>query len=244
LVPASAVTGTTYARFRLSTSRDAVANPTGAAPDGEVEDYAIIVRPNPYKNPSNISTVKDAFGNNMDVNADGFVSPIDALQVINYLNNPAKPRQLTLPVNQPLPPYIDVNGDGVVSPLDALLVINFLNALRSGSGEGESSDALAYGSGEEVTLSSNWAAGLENILIGNRSNGKQDSQPEMATSDVALLSTQADDDSVVAFQVQRNVDVNVLDDILAETDGLAIAPSLTARGGSIRDQLLASFFRK
>jgi len=250
LVPASAVTGTTYARFRLSTSRDAVAKPTGSAPDGEVEDYAINVLPNPYKNPSNISTVKDAAGNNLDVNADGFVSPIDALQVINYLNNPAKPRQLTLPVNQPLPPYVDVNGDGFVSPLDALLVINFLNALR-GSSEGEAADslandALAYGSGEEVTLASNWAAGLENILVGDRSAYKKDFEPVVATSDVALLSTLADDDSAVDFQVQRNVDVRVLDDLFAETDRLDLAPSTSVlgTGGSIRDQLLASFFRK
>ena len=38
-------TGTTYARFRLSTD-PAAANPTGAATNGEVEDYvATIVRP-------------------------------------------------------------------------------------------------------------------------------------------------------------------------------------------------------
>ena len=245
LVPASAVTGTTYARFRLSTSRDAVANPTGAAPDGEVEDYAITILPNPYKNPSNISTVKDAFGNNLDVNADGFVSPIDALQVINYLNNPAKPRQLTLPVNQPLPPYVDVNGDGVVSPLDALLVINFLNAARAGAGEGETDGiALGFGAGEGVVLSSDWAAGLENIVMGKHTDDKPDSEPVMVTSDAALLSTQEDDDSAVDFQVQRNLNVNVLDALLSQTAALDVTPAMTHRGGSIRDQLLASFFRK
>ncbi len=87
-VPSTASLGTTYARFRLSTDRNAMASPTGAANDGEVEDFAITVTPNPYKNPSNLPSVKDSAGNNLDVNADGFVSPIDALQVINYLNNP------------------------------------------------------------------------------------------------------------------------------------------------------------
>ena len=248
LVPASAASGTTYARFRLSTNRDAVANPTGSASDGEVEDYAINILPNPYKNPSNISSVKDAAGNNLDVNADGFVSPIDALQLINYLNNPSKPRQLTLPVNQPLPPYVDVNGDGEVAPLDALLVINFLNARRA-SGEGESDESndslAAYGSGEEVTLSSNWAAGLENILVGSRSKDEEDAEPALATADVALLSTLADDD--VDFQVQRDMDVNVLDDLMAESDVVYMASSNSLQAnssGSIRDQLLASFFRK
>ncbi len=180
------------------------------------------------------------------MNADGAVSPIDVLQVINYLNNPAKPRQLTLPVNQPLPPYVDVNGDGVVAPLDALLVINFLNALR-GSSEGEdgsSIDALSYGSGEAVTLSSDWAAGLENILVGDLSDEKRETEPMMATADAALLSTQEDEDSIMTFQVQRNVDVDVLDELIAETSVFESAPAVSPKGGSIRDQLLASFFRK
>ncbi len=56
------------------------------APDGEVEDYAITIVGNPYKNQTN----------NLDVNGDGKVSPIDALNVINYLNGPL-PKVLTLP---------------------------------------------------------------------------------------------------------------------------------------------------
>lgn len=40
-VPVTAVTGGTYARFRVSTS--AGLNPTGLAPDGEVEDYTVSI---------------------------------------------------------------------------------------------------------------------------------------------------------------------------------------------------------
>ena len=40
-VPLSATRGTTYARVRLGTDPSQVADPTGAASDGEVEDYAI-----------------------------------------------------------------------------------------------------------------------------------------------------------------------------------------------------------
>ncbi|MEO1526495.1 MAG: GEVED domain-containing protein [Planctomycetota bacterium] len=40
-VPATAQTGTTYARFRLSTNGGV--GPTGLAPDGEVEDYQVVV---------------------------------------------------------------------------------------------------------------------------------------------------------------------------------------------------------
>lgn len=68
-----------------------------------------------------------------DVNDDGFISSIDALLTINFINNQS---------NSELPPlterpdhFIDVSNDGFATPLDALLVINFLN---QASGEGES----------------------------------------------------------------------------------------------------------
>jgi hypothetical protein len=91
-------------------------------------------------------------------------------------------------------------------------------------------------------LSSDWAAGLENILVGDRA--KQEEEPIMSTSDAALLSTQEDDDMVVDFQVQRNVNVNALDGVLAESGTFDATPKVSVKGGSIRDQLLASFFRK
>ena len=72
-----------------------------------------------------------------DVNNDGFVTPLDALIVINSLNvegsrtlpNPA------IPPNAP-PPFYDTNGDGDISPVDALMVINYLNEPNN-QGEGE-----------------------------------------------------------------------------------------------------------
>ncbi len=91
--------------------------------DGEVEDYKLTIIANPYINPSN----------GLDVNNDGVVSPIDALQVINFLNVNGT-TVLTAPANRPLPPYLDVNGNGIVEPRDSLLVINYLNA-RSVGGE-------------------------------------------------------------------------------------------------------------
>lgn len=44
-VPLDATEGTTYARFRYSTAQNL--NPTGSAPDGEVEDYSIILNSTP-----------------------------------------------------------------------------------------------------------------------------------------------------------------------------------------------------
>ena len=82
--------------------------------------------------------------NQFDVNADGFISAIDALLIINRLNinGPGPVSGLTVP-----PPYLDVSGDNQISAIDALLVINRLNS--GGNAEGESSsdfDALAAAS--------------------------------------------------------------------------------------------------
>jgi VCBS repeat-containing protein len=70
----------------------------------------------------------------LDVNGDTFVTPIDALLVINLLNS-AGPGALP-GRNPPIPvqPFVDTNGDSSLTALDALLVINAINA---GTGEGE-----------------------------------------------------------------------------------------------------------
>jgi hypothetical protein len=62
--------------------------------------------------------------NPLDVDNDTFVSPIDAVLVINFLNSFGSG---PVPVGNP-PPYLDVDGDNFVSPIDAVLVINFLIA--------------------------------------------------------------------------------------------------------------------
>jgi hypothetical protein len=62
--------------------------------------------------------------NAYDVNADGSVTPLDALIIINDLNRSAV---CVLTAADPTPPYLDVNGDSSVTPIDALRIINFLN---------------------------------------------------------------------------------------------------------------------
>ena len=73
---------------------------------------------------------------NRDVNADGFIVPLDALLVINEINE----REISAAATGRLPQrtsdassLFDVNGDDFASALDALIIINFLN----GAGEGE-----------------------------------------------------------------------------------------------------------
>ncbi|GIW97139.1 MAG: hypothetical protein KatS3mg111_0472 [Pirellulaceae bacterium] len=56
----------------------------------------------------------------VDVNDDGYLSPIDALLIINYLNQTGGGHVSTIPGSPP--PYYDVNGDDYVSSVDALIV--------------------------------------------------------------------------------------------------------------------------
>ncbi|XZE33033.1 GEVED domain-containing protein [Pirellulaceae bacterium SH501] len=121
-VPNTAVTDRDVA-MRVRFSSTEILEPVGPASDGEVEDYMIRIGRNPYQNPTNA----------LDVNADGFVSAIDVLNIVNFINNTGGGR---LPPGNPVPPYLDVNGDGFASPIDVLTVINFINA-QSAGGEGE-----------------------------------------------------------------------------------------------------------
>jgi VCBS repeat-containing protein len=71
-----------------------------------------------------------------DVNNDGVVTPLDALWIINTLNNLGSHPLTTNRAEGIAPPYLDVNRDGFASPADVLWIINHLNQ-QSGTGEGE-----------------------------------------------------------------------------------------------------------
>jgi hypothetical protein len=71
--------------------------------------------------------------NRMDVNFDGFITPIDALIVINRLNTQGSGTLDPTPNAPNIPqPFFDVNGDGDVTPIDALIIINRLNTQGPG----------------------------------------------------------------------------------------------------------------
>jgi hypothetical protein len=91
------------------------------ASSGPVTVAILVVNSHPWQNRVN----------RLDVNGDGFVSPIDALQVINRLNDPNWD-PLPPPSGTQPPPFVDVDGSGAIEPLDALLVINQLNAEAEG----------------------------------------------------------------------------------------------------------------
>ena len=76
--------------------------------------------------------------NALDVNADGSVSPIDVLSVINALNSGGSVKLSAGGEGEAAQKlFLDVNSDGSLSPMDALLVINYLNGRGLGAGEGE-----------------------------------------------------------------------------------------------------------
>ena len=152
-IPETTAQGVSFARFRLT--REGGVAPTGLALNGEVEDYQVnFVTQLPWQNPS-IAT---------DVNNDGAVVPMDALQVINELNGRSVSHDVTgLLPNPPVAPnlpedigFLDVDGDGFVSPRDALLVINVLNGSAA---EGEPTGPVAARAATAVDLTD--AAPLE-----------------------------------------------------------------------------------
>jgi hypothetical protein len=75
-----------------------------------------------------------------DVNADGSVSPIDALLIINEMSRETPMGEGELEGNDPIVAsryYTDVNGDQRTSALDALQVINYLKRASDSEGLAE-----------------------------------------------------------------------------------------------------------
>jgi hypothetical protein len=135
--------------LRIRLSSEGTDLPTGSASDGEVEDYQLFTHSSDWHN----TAISE------DVNKDGFVTPIDALLVINYLNNDVPSGgDGQLPsrsaAENGTPPLVDVNDDGFVSSIDALRVVNYIHT-ANGEAEGEGEDVLMMSYGvTEVTVSS------------------------------------------------------------------------------------------
>jgi Dockerin type I domain/RTX calcium-binding nonapeptide repeat (4 copies) len=96
------------------------------------DDYAVPVVGNfdpPF--PGGSAQVTVGFTNPreaVDVNDDGYITPVDALLIINQLNTVGAHELGVQLASAAAAPYLDTNGDGYLTPIDALLVINRLNA--------------------------------------------------------------------------------------------------------------------
>ena len=75
--------------------------------------------------PATLLVASHNAANPYDVNADGVVTALDVLRIMNYFNSKQPLVELC---DDPLF-FPDVNGDGYITPLDTLIVINYLNGL-------------------------------------------------------------------------------------------------------------------
>ena len=97
----------------------------------------------------------------LDASGDGVVSPIDALQIINDLNNHGS-RRITLEAEGEITTpntRFDVNRDDYITPMDALAVITYLNdhsaVAAQDAGEGEAPlDVLGMLAADQTPLAS------------------------------------------------------------------------------------------
>lgn len=79
--------------------------------------------------------------NPLDVTSDGWISALDALHAINYLNEHGAGLLPTIPTpSQARAGRIDTNGDGYASALDVLLVIDELNRRNTVGSSGPSAE--------------------------------------------------------------------------------------------------------
>jgi hypothetical protein len=94
--------------------------------------------------------------NPVDVNNDGYLTAVDALDGISEINRDGARRLALLP-SLPVRRYFDVSGNGVLSALDILLIVNALN--RATISDGEASPAslpVAEGEGTPAVAESVW----------------------------------------------------------------------------------------
>ena len=94
-----------------------------------------------------------------DVTADGNITGLDALRVINFLSRRAPGTTtpgtvLVSEINEPPPNFYDVNGNGEITALDALLVVNKLQRLNNSfGGESEFVPPISSAASSAITSS-------------------------------------------------------------------------------------------
>jgi hypothetical protein len=183
-VPASAVAGTTYARFRLSSAGGLA--PTGSAPDGEVEDYAVQIF---VPAPASVNQIEDPENPGTVLMLINGTANSDAIAVQPVPGNPSQHRvvispfptpQIVGPINPASYARIVVFGnqgndsiaiDYSITKPTALYGDDGIDSIVGGSGVdriygGNGNDSLAGGLGADVLLG---GAG-DDILYGGLGN--------------------------------------------------------------------------
>ncbi len=95
-----------------------------------------------------------------DVNADGVVSAIDALLIVNYINTVGT-GPITA-INAP-PPFIDANGDNQVTAIDVLEVIFQLNQQVGSEGEASTDLTTVATTTTDTSVTSGWVYSVSRV---------------------------------------------------------------------------------
>jgi hypothetical protein len=135
-----------------------------------------------------------------DVNGDGQVSPVDALAVINALNDGGNVVQGEGQPGEKVKLQVDVSNDGALSPIDALLVINELNA----EGEHGGAHQVAY---TPITLDTTVAKGSRTNFFDYVDNGSNDQVNRSGGS--WITDGFAQGDTILISDSGQFVDINV-----------------------------------
>jgi len=183
----------------------------------------------PWQNPAD-QAANGADGA-LDVNADGFVSPIDVLLIVNRINTQgAGPLPDPTAGNSP-PPYYDTNGDGQLTPIDALLVINFLKGAGSVQAEGES-----VGTQVDV-LAATDTAGAAAVLVSEFTPGYRQSRYSASSEMPPVLH----DELVAPWSVANRMAADLLAERNADRyrDGIHSSREDAYRVGADLDDVLA-----
>ncbi len=178
-----------------------------------LSDIAIVVfaHPLPWQNEDK----------HADTNADKSISPLDALIIVNYLNE-FGPRTLPVPPPTSIVFFYDTNGDGQVSPIDVLIVVNLLNLPQTNT-EAESTAWLVTGA-SSVTPSTNSTSSLATFQrrssrelspveayfhsVVDRASLVKDEHPLLASTRRAELDDLLDD--LAEFQLESKIQTTLL----------------------------------
>jgi hypothetical protein len=142
--------------------------------------------------------------NPLDVNNDGFVTPIDALLIINNMNSFGSRALVSggggeTGTGGAARVYLDVNADKFLSAIDALLVCNFLNKPANGEGEGEGAAEWSDATLSSVTATAD-LGGV--ILVGmDTLPGSSSIAPAAGSSSTGTVTSVVESKSLVTASV-------------------------------------------
>ena len=210
----------------------------------EVGRVRFVLREAGYQNPR--------AGLREDVSGDGFVTPIDALRVINFLrstqSSPDAGRIPTSSLDFNPPNFLDVNGDDFITPLDALLVINRLRRESSGASVGSGEQIVTAAVTGSSSVMATTATGTDSAAsrLSSTTTYAAASPAGLASANLALPidrpAAEADDDRSETTGVLKTSDV--VDGLFAGgvqvESGVAVGPSDIASIDAARSETTSS----